>query len=175
MSPYERGMVYSRILAALVVALFVTSACGDPARLASAPSERPSFSLAPGDGNGRKYVIPIDFTDVVTCPNGAALDRHLAGWAQVQVFDQPNPFLLHELKLVLTYSNAAGVTFQWRESHTDHLNVDVNGNLIDRVSGRDGVDGAIGHIVGDANTGEITFLKGRVVGVWDDQACAALS
>jgi hypothetical protein len=137
-------------------------------------SERPSFSVAPGDGNGRKFEIPIDFTDVVTCSSGAALDRHVTGWVQIEVFDHPHVFLLHHVKIVLTYSNAAGQTFVWLNNFNESLVVDENGNLIDRASGRDGFDGVIGHIGFDAN-GELKFEKGNMVGTYDDQACAALS
>jgi hypothetical protein len=170
--------VSPRILVALVVgAFFVTAACNDAARLTSAPSEHPSFSLAPGDGNGRKVDIPIDveFTDAVACQNGASLDLHLTGWAQVQVFDRPNIFLVHQIHIDFTFSNAAGQTFVWRERGTDLITVDENGDLIVHSTGRDGFDGIIGRIVTDLATGEVSFEKGNLAGTSNDQACAALS
>lgn len=171
-------MVSSRIpVIVMVGALCVTSACSDRSPVATSLSERPSFSLAPADGNGRKVVIPVDlqFPAFVTCQSGASLDLHLTGWVQVQEFDRPNLFLVHGIHFTFTFSNAAGETFVWREMGVDVLTIDANGDIIDRLAGRDGFDGVIGHLVVDVTTGEVTFQAGNPVGTSDDQACAALT
>jgi hypothetical protein len=141
------------------------------------PSDRPLFSQTPADGNGRKLVIPVDvqFPAFVTCQSGASLDLHLTGWVQVEEFDRPNLFLVHGIHFVFTFSNAAGETFVWREMGVDVLTIDENGDIIDRLAGRDGFDGVIGHLVVDVTTGDVRFVAGNPVGTSNDQACAALT
>ena len=68
------------ILAAIVAgALFGVSACSRPDPVSPSSEMRPRFGLAPGDGNGKKLVIPIDeqHPGFVTCASGATLDMHL--------------------------------------------------------------------------------------------------
>ena len=74
--------------------------------------------------------------------------------------DQPNAhyFLLHQLHLDFTYSNAAGETFVWRARSVDHISLADNGDLIDNLAGRNGFDGIIGRIVFNIDTGEVLLL-----------------
>ena len=162
-----------------VGALCVAAGCSNTDSLAPASATRSSFQQAPADGNGGKIVIPIDeqFPDFATCPNGATLSLHAVGWVQVHVLNEPNNrnLELDGLQLVLTYSNAAGQTFVWREIGPDHFYIDDNGDLIHTISGRDGFDGVIGHFVINETTGEVTFIAGNQTGTRDDRACGALT
>jgi hypothetical protein len=171
-------MIKPLLATILVGSLFGVSGCTSPDPVAPMSDDRPRFEQAPGDGNGTKFVLPVDlqFPAYVTCASGATLDMHLVGFVQIIVLDQPNAHhvLLHQLHLDFTYSNTAGETFVWREVSWDHISLADNGDLIDHVAGRNGFDGIIGRIVFNVTTGEVTFEAGNHVGTSDDQACAAL-
>jgi len=170
-------MIKPLLATILVGSLVGVSGCSRPDPVSPVSNNRPRFEQAPGDGNGKKFVLPVDlqFPDYVTCASGATLDMHLVGFVQVIVFNQANAhyFLLHELHLEFTYSNDAGETFVWREIGWDHLSLAENGDLIDNVAGRNGFDGVIGRIVWTGD--QVTFEAGNHIGTSDDQACAALT
>ena len=172
-------MIKPLLATILFGALSGVSGCSRPDPVSPLSNNRPRFEQAPGDGNGKKFILPVDlqFPDYVTCASGATLDMHLVGFVQIIVFDQPDAphVLLHQLHLEFNYSNATGETFVWREVSWDHISLADNGDLIDHVAGRNGFDGIIGRIVFNITTGEATFEAGNHIGTSDDQACAALT
>jgi hypothetical protein len=101
----------------------------------------------------------------------------LGGWVQVRVSSQPNNrnVQLNTVQFVLTYTNAAGEAFVWREVGNDQFYIDENGDLIHVLTGRAGGFGVIGRLVINETTGEVTFVAGNQFGTADDRACAALT
>ena len=157
----------------------MVSGCAQSDPVSPLAVNRPRFDQAPADGNGGKIVIPVDvdFPDFPTCPNGTTLSLHVAGWVQIHVRSKSNNrnVELDNVQLVFTYSNAAGLTFQWHEVGVDHYSITPDGDLVVASMGRNGFNGIIGRIVTDAVTGEVRFEAGKPIALRDDQACAALT
>jgi hypothetical protein len=84
--------------------------------------------------------------------------------------------------LVLTYTNASGDTWVWRDVGPDHWYVDDDGDLIVTITGRSTASGTpardeivVGHVVLNVTDGVVVSVAGRSLGPVDDLACDALT
>ncbi len=137
----------------------------------------------PADGTGNKAVFHWDDTYPVTCGNGEELTLHDVGWAQFKIFGPPNNrnVELGVFHIVVTYANAHGDTWVWRDVGPDHLYVDGD-ELFVTITGRSTASGnvdrdviVVGHVVLNLTSGEVVFVAGRELGTVDDLACDALT
>ena len=161
-------------LTTIVGALFLLTACQDPASVSQA-TDTPAFAQAPATGNGHKLVFPIDEDDTIDCGAGELLDVHFEGWIQVRLFDEPvkRTVELDVYHVVGTFMNAAGETYKFNDAGPDRFYLE-GGNLIVASSGRIG-GGLIGHRVINLTTGETEFIAGKEFAGVEALACEALS
>jgi hypothetical protein len=169
--------------AALVGMVFVVSGCQGSGPLSPVSGDQPLFSGMPADGNGNKDVF--DFSGgpfAIFCPEEITLD--VVGWGQFHVFGPPNNrnVELGVFHLVLTYTNASGDTWVWRDVGPDHWYVDDDGDLIVTITGRSTASGTpardeivVGHVVLNVTDGVVVSVAGRSLGPVDDLACDALT
>jgi hypothetical protein len=160
-------------------AFLVGSGCTISEPLSPLTVDQPTFQQAPATGNGQKEIIPVDveLPGLIACANGVALDVHVVGWIQIHA-TSPAARSVNVFHLVFTFSNEAGKTYVFQNVNSDHYYLDENGNLIDAVSGRNGVSGethsgVIGRLVINVETGEVLFVAGQNVDA-GNRACAAL-
>lgn len=161
-------------------AFLVGSACTTSEPLSPLSVDQATFQRAPASGNGQKEIIPVDVVlpGLIACANGVALDVHVVGWIQIHA-TSPAARSVNIFHLVFTFSNAAGETYVFQNVNSDHFYLDEDGNLIDAVTGRNGVagethSGVIGRLVINVQTGEVLFVAGQNVDA-GNRACAALA
>ena len=173
---------------AAALALVLAFGCTDQSTAPTALNEAvPAPSLdqggVPSDGNGNKFVFPFDIDGQVTCTSGDVLNRNDFGWFQGRIFGQPNNrnVELDVFHDVITYTNASGDTFVWRDVGPDHFYVG-DGELFVTVTGRSTASGnsnrdeiVVGHVVLNLTTGEVVFVAGNEFGTLDDLACDELT
>jgi hypothetical protein len=139
----------------------------------------PATLAAPGDGNGKKFVVTLD-EDVRYDCGSEFINLHIGGWFQGTSF-QGNGNRNVELAvyhIVLTFTNAAGDTFRYVDVGPDHAYWDRDGNFVVTITGRPSnvnADGFAlnGHAV--VVNGDLTWYAGRAGPIAEDQACAALT
>jgi hypothetical protein len=147
----------------------------------ASPGGTPTLSSqAPADGNGSKEIITLnlDVPEPFTCPNGAELSLHVAGWLQLRVYSRDNSrkVELDNFHVTHTWSNSAGETFVDREILAEHYYFDKDtGDLILAFTGKLSFLGIIGKLVTDVDTGEVLFVTGPGFPDHLAQACAALA
>ena len=161
--------------------LLTASACDSPGPLAPVVRVTPAVAAQlPQDAlvaNERVQRFPLDFTFSVDC-DGEAITAHVVGFFQVRTFEREGSRVLElrQLNILVTFTNAAGETFLWREVGPDLFRIDRDGNLVQAIAGRVGVQfGTIGRVVVDPETGELEFIAGRNVGLTEANACEALT
>lgn len=181
LSPASRARP-ARVAAFAVVGIaLMVSACDNPQPVGPLePGERllrPQSAAAPANADERIQKFPLDFTFPLDC-GGETITAHVEGFVQTRAFDRADSrnVELMVINIHVTFSNAAGETFVWREVGIDHFTVDQDGNLLRAVLGRAGVEfGTIGRVVVNLDTGEVEFVAGRDVGLTEENACAALT
>lgn len=158
-----------------VSALCVSLGCKNSEPTAPVNVPRASFATVPAGGNGGKQVFTIDFADVVSCPDGTDLPRHVTGWVQERVFTQDGNrhVLLDVYHVDFIFTNAAGASYVWHDVGPDVFWID-NGDLILASVGRIG-GVVIGVWARNLNTGETVFLAGKEVPPRFILACDALT
>src|SRR5256885_4358644 len=146
-----------------VAALGVALGCTNSEPTAPLTVARASFAAVPAGGNDNKVIVPIDFTDAGSCPNGTDLTRHVTGWVQERVFSQDGNrhVVLDVVHVDFTFTNSAGESYVWREVGRDLFWIE-NGDLMLASTGR--VGGAvIGLFKVNLTTGEVVSLAGKEV------------
>lgn len=168
-------MLHRRAFTTLSVVMAFGLGCNSQAPV-SPSNETPAF--APADGNGNKSVFTVDFTTNVTCPgSGVVLSRHNEGWFQVRTFSGTGNrnVELDVFHIVLTFTNAAGETYVFRDVGPDHYYLNKDGDLIIAITGRSTGSGVIGHVVINLDTGETLLVAGNEFGSARALACEALT
>ncbi len=177
-------MSIMRLVPVLLGVAFVLG-CDGPGPLSPVSGDQLSLNKGgvPSDGNGNKAVFEFDINTPVTCSSGEVINRNDFGWAQYRVFGPPNNrnVLLGIFHDVITYTNADGDTFVWRDVGADRYYID-DGHLFVSITGRSTASGninrdeiVVGHCVLNLTTGEVVFLAGNEFGNLDDLACDALT
>ena len=169
-----------RKLCFMLVPLLV-AACTDT--VAPPEVDGPLFAGVPADGNGNKDVFDFSGGPFPVVCDGEELALDVVGWGQFKVYGPPKNrnVELGVFHLVLTYTNAAGDTFVWRDVGPDHFYVD-GGELFVTITGRSTASGTVdrdeivvGHVVLNLTTNEVVFVAGRELGSVDAMACNALT
>lgn len=174
MKPIVLSSLTAVLLAVPVGTLFLVTGCQSAESVSPSP-DTPAFAKGPADGNGNKFVIPVDEQFPVDC-NGAQLIGHLTGWFQGRLFRQPNRNVeLDVYHFLWTFTNSAGKTFRFHDVGPNRVHFDARtGELVLELTGR--VAGlVIGHIRINLDTLETEFIAGKDVGELEDLACAALT
>jgi len=170
-----------RLFPCVLVAVLLVGCDGAP--LEPVSGDQPLFSGVPADGHGNKAVFDWDDTYPVTCGSGEELTLHDVGWAQFKFFGPPNNrnVELGVFHIVLTYANADGDTWVWRDVGPDHVYVDGD-EIFVTITGRSTASGnidrdviVVGHVVLNLTSGEVVFVAGRELGTVLDLACDALT
>ena len=164
------------LLTALAIgALCIALGCSSADSTAPLTAARASFAVVPADGSGNKVIIPVDFTDAVSCPDGTDLTRHVTGWVQERVFNQDGNrhVVLDVTHIAFIFTNSAGESYVWREVGPDLFWIE-NGDLMLASIGRVG-----GLVIGvfklNLTTGEVVLLAGKEVPARFILACQALT
>ena len=174
-----------RKLALTLVPLLLLAACSDQTTTPTASNDQPSFLQGglPADGNGTRAVFDFSGGPFDIVCNDGQLTRNEAGWGQFREFGQQNNrnVELDVFHFIITYTNADGDRFVWRDVGPDHYYLE-GGELFVTVTGRSTASGnidrtqiVVGHVVLNLSTGEVVFAAGRELGTVNDLACDALT
>jgi hypothetical protein len=130
-----------------------------------------SLLKGPNGGNGM-IITEFDESWVLAC----GVDAHMVGWSQFRVFGQPNNrnVSITVFHLVITYTNAAGDEFVWRDVGPDHWYF-VGEDLHISMTGRSTGSGVIGHVVFNFTQWQFVQISGYEFGDIDALACLELN
>ena len=130
MKPIVLSSLTAVLLAVPVGTLFLVTGCQSAESVSPSP-DTPAFAKGPADGNGNKFVIPVDEQFPVDC-NGAQLIGHLTGWFQGRLFRQPNRNVeLDVYHFLWTFTNSAGKTFRFHDVGPNRVHFDARtGELV---------------------------------------------
>ena len=172
------------LLIPLLVVAALLAACQESA--GPTALDHPIFSGVPADGDGNKLVFDFDIDAPITCSSGEEINRNDFGWAQFWVFGPPNNRnvelgVFHD---VITFTNADGETFVWRDVGPDRYYMQ-DGDLFVAIAGTstgsgntDRTETVAGHVVirdPFGPTAEVVLIAGNEFGNIDDLACDTLT
>lgn len=124
----------------------------------------PAALAAPDDGEGNKFVDVVENVGIpVDCDEDGTADLWLdeIGFVQGRGFSEENRnVVLIVFHLDLTFTNADGDTWVWRDRGPDRAYVDEDGDFILAVNGRSGSNN-IGRYLFNFSTFEVEQQAGR--------------